>query len=115
MKIALVGGIGYMGGRLADYLRSNHHHVRVTTRRSLSGVPPWVKSDQVVHDDLTNVNVLRKHLGDRDVIIYLASPDEKEAERDPRMALRAGTTRTSKGRYGSFVPSLISPTETALV
>jgi UDP-glucose 4-epimerase len=91
MKIALVGGIGYMGGRLAEYLRSNRHHVRMTTRRSLKDVPPWVKSDQVVHDELTNVKLIRRHLVDRDVIIYLASPNENEAERDPRMALRAGS------------------------
>lgn len=91
MKIALVGGIGYMGGRLAAHLRSKRYHVRLTTRRSLKDVPRWVESDQVVHDDLKNVNILRKHLADRDVVIYLASPDEKEAERNPIAAIRAGS------------------------
>lgn len=91
MKIALLGGIGYIGGRLAHYLKSKRHHVRVTTRRSLKDVPSWLSADQIVRNDLTNGSVIRKHLADREVVIYLASPDEREAERDPRAALRAGS------------------------
>ncbi len=91
MKIALVGGVGYIGGRLSHYLKSKRHHVRVTTRRSPKDVPSWLSADQVVRDDLTNVKYIRKHLADREVIIHLASPDEREAERDPRAALRAGS------------------------
>lgn len=94
MKFALIGGIGYMGGRLTTHLKSKHHHVRVTTRRSRKNVPPWLSADQVVQDTLQNVDLLRKHLADRDVVIHLASPDEKEAERDPRAALRAGGETT---------------------
>lgn len=91
VKIALVGGVGYIGGRLVHYLKTKGHHVRVTTRRSLKNVPSWVSADQVVRNDLTNVSIIRKHLADREVIIHLASPDEREAERDPRAALRAGS------------------------
>jgi nucleoside-diphosphate-sugar epimerase len=91
VKIALVGGIGYIGGRLARFLKSKGHHVRVTTRRSLEDVPSWLSADQVVRNDLTNETLIRKHLADRDVIIYLASPDERETERDPGLALRAAS------------------------
>jgi UDP-glucose 4-epimerase len=90
VKFALLGGTGYIGGRLARYLKSKRHHIRVTTRRSLKQIPSWLSADQVVQDDLENVEAIRKHLADREVIIHLASPDERQAEQDPRAALRAG-------------------------
>jgi UDP-glucose 4-epimerase len=90
MRFVLLGGIGYVGGRVAAYLRSQGHHVRVTTRRPLHDVPVWVSADEVVHADLADTAQLRAAMAERDVAIHLAAPDEIAAALDPLAALRAG-------------------------
>ncbi len=90
MQFVLLGGIGYIGGRVCQYLRSQGHHVCVTTRRPLSEVPSWVEADEVVRADLVDPSQLRAALHGRDVAIRLAAPDEIAAADDPHAALRAG-------------------------
>lgn len=90
MRVVLLGGIGYVGGRVGQYLRSQGHHVRVTTRRPLQNVPHWLSADEVVQADLVDRAQLRAALADRDVAVHLAAPDEIDAAADPGAALRAG-------------------------
>ncbi|MBL0348755.1 MAG: SDR family oxidoreductase [Elusimicrobia bacterium] len=90
MKLALLGGIGYIGGRLTEHLKSAGHRVRVTTRRAAHERPRWTVADEVVRNDLTRPDRIAPLLADRDVVIHLAAPDEIAAVRDPRAAIRAG-------------------------
>jgi UDP-glucose 4-epimerase len=90
MRVVLLGGIGYVGGRVAHYLRAQGHHVRVTTRRPLALVPSWLAVDEVVQADLVDRMQLRAALSERDVAIHLAAPDEISAAADPGATLRAG-------------------------
>jgi UDP-glucose 4-epimerase len=90
MRFVLIGGAGYVGSRVAPYLRSRGHHVRVTTRRRLAEVPSWLSADEVVQTDLVDESSLGRALADRDVAIHLAAPDEIAAAARPLEALRAG-------------------------
>lgn len=90
MRFVLLGGVGYVGGRLCEYLRANGHHVCVTTRRCIDEVPSWLAVDEVVQADLVDESQLRAALTGRDVAIHLAAPDEITAAADPLAALRAG-------------------------
>jgi UDP-glucose 4-epimerase len=90
VRVVLLGGLGYVGGRVAQYLRTQGHHVRVTTRRARQSVPEWAAADQVVQADLVDGGQLRAALAGRDVVVHLAAPDEIESAADPRGALRAG-------------------------
>jgi UDP-glucose 4-epimerase len=90
VRVVLLGGIGYVGGRVAQYLRTGGHHVRVTTRRAGHHVPHWMPADEVVQADLVDGAQLRAALAGSDVVVHLAAPDEIESAGDPRGALRAG-------------------------
>lgn len=90
VKYALLGGGGYIGGRLTEHLRSRGHHVRLTSRRGARDRPRWVTADEVVVDDLARPDRLARALADRDVVVYLAAPDENASVADPRAAIRAG-------------------------
>jgi UDP-glucose 4-epimerase len=90
VRVVLLGGIGYVGGRVAQYLRTRGHHVRVTTRRVRHHVPHWMPADEVVQADLVDGAQLRTALAGSEVVVHLAAPDEIESAADPRGALRAG-------------------------
>lgn len=90
MRVVLVGGIGYVGGRVAQHLRSAGHHVRVTTRRAPQRVPSWMPADEVVQADLVDAVPLRRALAECDAVVHLAAPDELASAADPRGALHAG-------------------------
>ena len=94
MRFLLIGGIGYLGGRLSKYLKSHGHHVRVTTRRPLSEVPDWVSADEVVQSDLRDSSALLPLLSNADIVIHLAAPDEVAAAKNPFSAITAGVEVT---------------------
>jgi len=92
MNALLIGGIGYVGGRVAAHLKSQGHHVAVTTRRPATKTPSWLQADEIISrpDFQFSSDVFK----DRDVIIHLAAPDEIAAERNPFEALNAGADVT---------------------
>jgi UDP-glucose 4-epimerase len=94
MRYLLVGGIGYIGGRLSAYLKGQGHYVRLTTRRMPAQVPSWVLADDVVSADLQQVDPLDAAMRSIDQVIDLAAPDELEAAHHPASALHAGAVQT---------------------
>lgn len=94
MRFVLVGGIGYLGGRLARHLKSQGHHVAVTTRRPSSTVPSWIEADEIV--SITDEADLRPHFQNRDLVVHLAAPNEIISLENPLEAIRAGGEGTWK-------------------
>ncbi len=88
MNFLLIGGIGYVGGRLASYLKSRGHRVSISTRRSPEDVPAWVIADEIIWD--ANGADFAHALETVDVVLHLAAPDASAAARNPAEALRAG-------------------------
>jgi len=94
MKWLLLGGTGYIGSRLAAYLKSQGHGVRITTRRSRSEVPRWISADEVLSVNLDAKAELAPALDAIDAVVDLAAPDEVVSAQQPLAALKAGAEQT---------------------
>jgi UDP-glucose 4-epimerase len=95
MKFLLIGGIGYVGGRLAEYLKKQNHTVVVTTRRPVGNVPTWLKADRVLQVDPYDTRALGAALSSIDVVIDLAAPNEIISGQHPQEAAHAGRQGTT--------------------
>ena len=94
MRFLLTGGVGYLGGRMTQYLRSRGHHVKVTTRRAANEIPAWFAADQVVRWDEDRLEAIDSALDDTDALIHLASPDANTAFAHPVRSLQATASLT---------------------
>jgi len=92
MRALVVGGIGYVGGRLVAYLKKQGHHVAVTTRRTPSQIPAWLNADEVL--TVGQFERAQSAFKNRDIIFHLAAPDEIAADKNPLEALNAGADYT---------------------
>ena len=94
MRFLLLGGIGYLGGRLAGFLKSIGHEVHVTSRRRPEEAPAWVCADRIVQVDLETTAELAPLLENVDVAVHLVAVDQVAAARDPAAALHVSTATT---------------------
>lgn len=94
MRVLLLGGIGYLGGRLAQHLTARGHDVRVTTRSAAETVPSWVSAGRVYQTDLRPGPELTAALEGADVVFHLAAPGQESATKDPAGAVRFGAEGT---------------------
>ena len=94
MKFLLIGGVGYIGGRLASHLKSQGHYVRLSTRRPPSSIPAWVAADSVVQLDFNHREDVFRALDAIDMVVDLAAPDEVLSARQPRLSIQAGGEQT---------------------
>jgi len=84
MKILITGASGYLGGRLTNYLSQNKSYKIIATSRTKLIVNPPVQSVLIDWQDEKNISDLCKN---KDVIIHLASMNEKDSESDYQTAL----------------------------
>jgi UDP-glucose 4-epimerase len=90
MKCLLIGGLGYLGGPLAQNLKAQGHEITLTTRRPQSAIPSWANAlGPVISVDPSKPNAFASLLRDHPIVIHLAGPDEIEAAKDPDAAKRA--------------------------
>ena len=94
--ILITGGLGYVGGRLADYL---HRHrptwqLRLLTRRSVSETPSWAQPFKVIQGDVALSETLREAVQGVETVIHLASLNEVKSQRNPRRALEVNSMGT---------------------
>jgi UDP-glucose 4-epimerase len=102
MNVLLVGGFGYLGGRLATGLRARGHEVIVAGRRvkerphQTTPSEPAFRVEKV--DVLSDPSVLAEVMArtETEVIVDLAALDEIEAIRDPDLALRVSSEGVRK-------------------
>lgn len=96
-RVLITGGLGYVGGRLANHLiGASEMSLRLTTRRGAERIPTWAKGLDVVQADLQNPGTLEAALKDIDTVVHLAAIDENESRQNPELALDvngAGTYR----------------------
>jgi UDP-glucose 4-epimerase len=102
MNVLLVGGFGYLGGRLATGLRARGHEVIVAGRRvkerphQSDPSQPAFRVEKV--DVLSDPSVLAEVMARTatEVVVDLAALDENEALRDPDLALRVSSEGVRK-------------------
>ena len=98
-KILITGGLGYVGGRVANYLKEkeSHTHIFLTTRNMNRELPQWTEKFIILGMDVLNESSISNCLRDRDIdiIIHLAALNEIDSMKDPKLALEVNT----KGTY----------------
>lgn len=88
MKILITGGLGYVGGRLASFLKEkDSQEIYLTTRRRRN-LPPWTKNFDVVECELLNPDSVAQCLNNvqPDTIIHLAAMNQQECNKNPGLA-----------------------------
>lgn len=75
-NILIVGGLGYLGGRIVKYLCDQKYQVKVTTRKQPSEYPENVPVNcNIYTTNYDSTQELCELLSDVDCIIHLAGPD----------------------------------------
>tara|TARA_B100002003_G_C14129141_1_gene543132 strand:- start:1253 stop:2230 length:978 start_codon:yes stop_codon:yes gene_type:complete len=85
MAICLItGGLGYLGGRIADSLKKNYPDTTIilSTRRKFSEIPGWAKSFQTIHMDVCNPSSIEDAVVNPDTIIHLAALNRHDSFKD---------------------------------
>jgi UDP-glucose 4-epimerase len=97
LKILITGGLGYLGGRIADSLRRNHPESTITlgTSRKISEPPAWAKAFQIVPLNILDLASIEKVLSnDIHVIIHLAALNEHDSIDNIESAWKTNTIGT---------------------
>ena len=85
MRILITGGLGYIGGRLAELLTSKGHYVILATRK-LQKVSSWFKKANVVTLDWESDTCLDSICKNIDVVVQAAGMNAKDCEDNPQLA-----------------------------
>ncbi|MBF0343299.1 MAG: SDR family oxidoreductase [Nitrospirae bacterium] len=100
-KVLITGGLGYIGGRIASYLKQTEPSIDIllTTRRSdKKSLPLWTKDFTVLTMSLLDNDSVADCLKDNgiDTIIHLAALNEIDSMRDVELAIKINTLATHR-------------------
>lgn len=88
-KILITGGLGYLGGRIADSLKRNYPKSTIVlgTSRQITDVPDWAKSFQIVQLNILDpVSIEKAFANNFHTIIHLAALNEHDSFSDIKSA-----------------------------
>lgn len=97
-RILITGGLGYLGGRLAQHLREAfpQREIRLLTRKAPAARPSWADAFEVAQADLLRPEQIPPALESVETIIHLAALNEVRSLQSPMEALQTtvgGTIR----------------------
>jgi UDP-glucose 4-epimerase len=96
MRILLTGGMGFVGGRLAQFLaHSSSHEICIATRNPVGPVA-WLPQAQVRRIDWSSSSELRTLCDGFDVVAHLAGVNAPDAAADPVMAYEFNVVATAR-------------------
>lgn len=112
MNILITGGLGYVGGRAANYLKEKEPNAQIfiTTRRKNKTLPEWTDRFTVLQMDVLDEKSIAECLNGIDVIIHLSALNEIDSAKDPESSLEInsrGTYRVLKMAKASNVEKFI--------
>ena len=77
MNILITGGLGYIGGRLTDYLlKKNNHEITITTFPGKYKIPHRFKNAKIHYINISDKQKLIEICKDIDYIIHLVATNE---------------------------------------
>lgn len=94
-KVLIVGGSGYIAGRLAQYLENNGKRV-VLGSRNASSPPKWLNKAEMVQLVWEDDAALMRACKDIDVIVHAAGVNAQDCTKDPVSALRFNGVETAR-------------------
>jgi len=88
-NILIVGGLGYLGGRMAKYFSDNGYRVLITTRRLEKNFPNNIPIDtSVIQVSYKSDEQLSEAMKGIDTLIHLAGPDAHTHFEDPDILIK---------------------------
>jgi UDP-glucose 4-epimerase len=95
-KVVITGGLGYVGGRLANHLTvaAPELSLRLLTRRAKESLPGWARKFDVLQTPLLEQAGLAEAVEGADTVIHLAAANEIICQRDPELAMEINATGT---------------------
>lgn len=86
--VLITGGLGYVGGRVAEALQqSRKYRPRLATRSAELQPPSWLPEAEIVTFDFTSTSSLDKACHNVSSIVHLAALNENDCLADPNRAL----------------------------
>lgn len=92
--IAITGGLGYLGGRIADCLAATSE-VRLLTRDASRRRPSWAERFTIVETDLAKTGTLKLAFEGVDTVVHLAAMNAGDCAKDPEGAHRVNVEGTA--------------------
>jgi UDP-glucose 4-epimerase len=95
--ILITGGLGYVGGRIAQFIEENSAYtVKLGTRKTDFVPPSWLKRGTIVPMNFLSDKDLNSVCEGTHIIIHLAATNEIVSLTDPEQALTINTLGTLK-------------------
>ncbi len=89
MKILITGGLGYIGGRLAQHLGEVYGNENITLfARSNKHIPPWAQNNEITVGDVLDTRSLKEACHNINAVVHLAALNEIDSAKDPLAAIR---------------------------
>ena len=97
-SILLTGGLGYVGGRVTEWLtRDPDFKIFVTSRNPASAVlPEWLPKDQCIKLNILNDEDIKNACKDIDIIVHFIALNEIDSLNDPEKAILINGLGTQK-------------------
>lgn len=94
--VLISGGLGYVGGRIAQSFAAKRGIVPALGTRRHGPVPPWLPGTKLVHTDFESVDALASACEGFDTVVHLAAMNENDCIEDPVGALLANGVGTAR-------------------
>jgi len=96
LNILITGGLGYLGGRVADSLKRNFPETTIIlgTRRKIRDIPDWAESFKIIHLDVCDSLSIEQAVVGSDTVIHLAALNEHESIKDIEAAWKTNALGT---------------------